>query len=289
MSEALVWNRLHRELKGLVDAVPAAAGVCVKDLTTGTTIGVNENELFPAASTIKIQILTQVLRRAELGELDLDRKVPLTSDVMVPGSGVIAYFEDLEELTVRDIAVLMIQVSDNTATNLCIDWATYEGTNALMRECGLEKSVLRRKMQDHVSVREGRENLTTPAEMAQFMDVLHKAEKLSPSVCATVLKFMKKWKRSHLTPGLPADAVLCSKTGGMDKVRNDVGIVQLQWRPYAICVFTKYGLTVPADQERFIAECARVTHLHMATLDVTSTHGQGVPAQYRSQVAHQPG
>lgn len=280
MSEALLWARLKNELQMLAEEVPAVAGICVRDVISGHSIGINEHEFFPSASTIKIQILAQLLRRAERGEIDLNRKVALTKDLLVPGSGVIAYFEDVEELTVRDIAVLMMQVSDNTATNLCIDWATYAGTNALMREMGMERTILQRKMQDHASVKQGKENLTTPHEMALFMEVLHKQEKLSPFICETSLRFMSKWKKSYLAPGLPADAPLADKTGGMDRVRADVGLLRMARRPYAISVFTKYGLTVPAEQEQFIAECARVTHQHLSVLDVTSVHGQGVPPQY---------
>jgi beta-lactamase class A len=281
VSEKLLWDRLQAELADRVAGFPGVAGLCIKDLTTGYQVAVNTDELFPTASTIKAPILAQMFRLAEAGKLDLSRRVKLTEDLKVPGSGVIAYFDDVADLTVRDVAVLMIIVSDNTATNLCIDWATYEGTNALLRELGITKTTLRRKMQDHAAVARGAENLATPAEFVQFYEALFRGEQLSRYVCEETIKVLKKRKRSHFALGLPQDVVLAGKPGGMDNVRTDAGIVYLQRRPYTMCVMTKYAMCQPTEQDLFIAGVARTVHQHMTILDVTSGHGQGVPAQYR--------
>lgn len=282
MSEQLLWDRLQAELERQVAAFPGVAGLCVKDLTTGAQVAVNADELFPTASTIKAQILAQMFRLAEAGKLDLSQKITLTPDVMVPGSGVLTYLDDTESLTIRDIGILMIIVSDNTATNLCIDWATMEGTNAMLRELGIQQTTLRRKMQDHARVAQGEENLATPAEFVQFYEALHSRRGLSPYVSEETLKVLKKRKRSHLAMGLPQDVVLAGKPGGMDNVRTDAGIVYLANRPYSICVMTKYGMVEPTQQDLFIAGVARTVHQQMSTLNVTSRHGQGVPPQYRA-------
>lgn len=281
MSERLLWDRLQAELTQKVAGFEGVAGLCVKDLTTGYQAAVNADEEFPTASTIKAPILAQLFRLAEAGKLDLSQRIKLTEDLKVPGSGVITYFDDVADLTVRDVAVLMIIVSDNTATNLCIDWATYEGTNALLRELGISKMTLRRKMQDHAAVARGEENLATPAAFVQFYEALFRGEKLSKYVCEETIKVLKKRKRSQLAQGLPQDVVLANKPGGMDNVRTDAGIVYLDRRPYAICVMTKYGMCLPSEQEQFIAEVTRSVHRHMQTLNLTSVHGQGVPAPFR--------
>src|SRR5579872_3987528 len=240
MSEQLVWQRLSAELDGLVAEFPGAAGLYVRDLVTGGQVAVNEQELFPTASTIKIHILARLMQRAEAGEIDLARKVVIDDAVRVP-EGVLMYFDLPEELTVRDIAVLMIIVSDNTATNLCIDWATIDGTNTMLRGLGLSQTTLRRKMQDQASVIRGDENVASPLEVVQFLEILHRGERLSRFVCTETLAILKKPKRGYLAPGLPQDIVMANKPGGMDRVRCDGGIVYHQRRPYAICVMTKYG------------------------------------------------
>ena len=91
MGDSLLWQRLELQLGDMVLGFPGVAGVAVKDLTTGNSIAVHGDEEFPTASTIKIHILTQLLARAQRGEVDLDRKVDITLDMRVPGSGVISY------------------------------------------------------------------------------------------------------------------------------------------------------------------------------------------------------
>jgi beta-lactamase class A len=278
VSELLLWKRLHRELGRQVDAFPGVAGVYVRDLGTDQGVAINADEVFPTASTIKIHILARLFSLAEAGEVDLARRCVIDR-ARVPGSGVLAYLDDAAELALRDVAVLMIIVSDNAATNLCIDVATIDGTNAMLRRLGITQTCLRRKMQDHAAILMGQENVATPSEIVRFLEILHRAEGWSPYVCGETLKVLKKPKRGYLTPGLPQDIVLANKPGGMDRVRNDAGIVYLTRRPYAICVMSKYGQVDSTEQERFIAEVARTVHAHMATLDVTSPFGQGVPPQ----------
>jgi beta-lactamase class A len=171
----------------------------------------------------------------------------------------------------------MIIVSDNTATNLCIDWATIDGVNDMLGRLGLANTVLRRKMQDHDSVREGNENLTTPADVVRFLGLLYSGQGLSSSVCEETLRILKKPKRGYMGPGLPEDIVIASKPGGMDKVRNDAGIVYQKRRPYALCIMTAYGLGDRRLGEQLIADTTNFIHGYMAMLDRSGPWGQGVP------------
>lgn len=276
MSEGLLWQHLMQQIEREISSVPAVAGVAVLDLHSGQEISGHGDEVFPTASTIKIHILAQLFRRAEAGELDLSRRIPVTASLHAPGSGILTYLDDTEQLTVRNLATLMIIVSDNTATNLCIDWATPEGTNAMLQHLGLEKTRLRRKMQDHQAVLKGDENTATPREIVTFLKELHQPQRLSRYVCEETLKILKKPKRGFLMNGLPIGVEMANKPGAMDRVRCDAGIVYLKRRPYAICVMTKFGLDHPSLQEEFIGAVARLTHTHMTALDTTSSYGQGV-------------
>lgn len=278
MSDVWLWRRLEDQIGRMVAEFPGVAGVAVKDLTSGRSVAVRGDEEFPTASTIKIHILTQLLARAERGEVDLNRKIRLTPDLHVPGSGVLTYLEGEVELSVLDIAILMIIVSDNTATNICIDLAGMEDTNALLRQLGLDRTVLRRKMQDHAAVARNQENVATPAECVAMLEALFQG-KPTPAVAERCLSILKKPKRGFLNPAIPLDVPLASKPGAMDRVRGDAGIVFLPRRPYAISVMTKFGLLDPQDQERFIADVARVVHQTMVALDGSSDYGQGIPRQ----------
>lgn len=285
MSDSLLWEHLSAELQHRVSLFPGVAGLVVCESAGEHRVTINAEEIFPAASTIKIPILAQLFRKAEAGELDLDQRITIGAGIRVGGSGVLAYMDDVDALSIRDLATLMIIASDNTATNLCIELATYEGTNAMLRGLGLQQTTLRRKMQDHTAVLRGDENVATPGELARFLDILDRRAMLSAYVCDETLRVLKKPKKGYLLPGLPEDVVLANKPGGMDRVRNDAGIVYLTRRPYIIAVMTKYGPSDRTQQELFIADIARITHGYITTLDITNRYGQGVPISLLNRVA----
>jgi beta-lactamase class A len=275
MTGARLWQRLERDLARRVDGFEGTAGVCVKDLQRGQTIAIGADGIFPTASTIKIHILTQLLRRAERREIDLMRKVRIDPAVCVPGSGVLTYMEGELDLTILDVAILMIIVSDNTATNVCIDLAGMDATNALLRELGITKTTLRRKMQDQAAVARNDENVATPAECVAMLEHLL-AGRPSPWVAERALAILKKPKRGWFNIALPPTVIIANKPGGMDRVKCDAGIVFLPRRPYVMSIMTAFGLQEPAEQENWVIDAARAVHDTMALLDRTSDYGQGL-------------
>ncbi len=279
MSSRFLWDRLQEILDRKIECFAGVAGVCVVDLERGGRVSVRGDEEFPTASTIKIHILTQLLSRAERGEIDLRERVRISPGMSGTGSGVIHYMEGQPEMSVLDMAILMIIVSDNTATNLCIDWAGMEETNSLLRDMGLAATRLRRKMMDSDAVRRGQENVSTPNELVAMLEMLYRGEP-SSGVAREVLRILAKPKATPLTRALPSGLAVASKSGGMERVRCDAGIVFLPNRPYAMAVMTKFALEDVLGQEAFIVDVARETHRTMAALDSTNDFGLGVP-RYR--------
>jgi beta-lactamase class A len=284
VSSKWLWQGLEDRVAGMIEGFRGVAGVCVKDLSTRDGFAVRGDELFPTASTIKIHILTRLLLQAERGEIDLGRKIQFTPEMQVPGSGVLTYLEGRVELSVLDTAILMIIVSDNAATNICIDLAGIEATNALLRELGLERTTLRRKMQDHAAVARNEENVATPAECIAMLEHLYEGRP-TPGVAERCLSILKKPKKGLLNRAIPPDVPVANKPGGMERVRCDVGIVYLPRHPYAIAVMTKFGLDAPADQENFVVDVVREVHETMYALEASSDYGQGIPDHARTRPA----
>ncbi len=276
MSSSHLWRRLERAVTALVFDFPGVAGVAVTSLNSTHRLQIRANEEFPTASSIKIHILAQLLLRAERGEVDLEERVRVTPEAHAAGSGVLTQMEDDVELTVADLATLMIIVSDNTATNICIDFAGMEETNSLVHGLGLKSTHLRRKMQDDEAVAQGRENVSTPAEMVGILERLHGGQP-SPAVAKQSIEVLGKPKQGPLRAGIPADVPLANKTGGIENVRCDAGIVFLPRLPYAIAVMTKFVMRGPETAQSLITSIARLTHETMATLDTTTQLGRGIP------------
>jgi len=278
-AEASLWSKLAAEIETRIATFQGVAGACFEDLATGAMVTVNAEEVVPTASTIKMHILAHLLELEEQGVLDLDERVTIDHRGDYPGSGVLTYLDADVELSRRDVASLMIIVSDNTATNMCIDWATYDGVNEMAARLGLSSTKLRRKMQDHESVAAGRENVSSPRDLVSFLGQLYRGEGLSKAVCAETLRIVRKPKRGYMTPALPEDLVVANKPGGMEFVRNDAGIVYLPRRPYSLCIMTKYGTTSHIVRERFVADLGEVVHGYMSMLDRSGPYGQGIPQE----------
>ena len=277
MTNALLWSQLQDRVRdGLAD-LPGVAGFCLQDLATRDTMGWHEQEVFPVASTIKIPILVTLLDRAEKGELDLQERIALTPEVLVPGSGVLTYLEGPLDLSVLDIAQLMIMVSDNTATNLCIDWAGMDATNALMGSLGLSQTRIRRKMQDHESVARNEENVSTPADAVGLMRDLYEGRP-SSAVAEQALAILKKPNRGPIERAMEAGVAVSNKPGGMERVRCDAGIVWLQRHPYALAIMSKFGMENPYRQENRLVAAVQLIHEYMVAIDRSSALGQGIPA-----------
>ncbi len=277
MTNALLWSQLQDRVRdGLADC-PGVAGFCLQDLATRDTMGWHEQEVFPVASTIKIPILVTLLARAEKGELDLQERIAITPEVLVPGSGVLTYLEGPLELSVLDIAQLMIMVSDNTATNLCIDWAGMDAINELMASLDLSQTRIRRKMQDHASVARNEENVSTPADAVGLMRALYESRP-SSAVAEQALAILKKPNRGPIERAMESDVAVSNKPGGMERVRCDAGIVWLQRHPYALALMSKFGMEHPYRQENRLVAAVQLIHEYMVAIDRSSALGQGIPA-----------
>ncbi len=276
MSSALLWRRLEDEVERMVGEFPGVAGVSVVDLNGSHHLGFNADDEFPTASTIKIHVLTQLMMRAHRGELDLDERVCVTPQMHVTGGGVLTLMERDIEISVLDLAILMIIVSDNTATNICIDYAGMDATNQLLSDMGLKSTRIKRKMMDDAAVARNDENVSTPTDCTKMMRLLYSGMPV-PEVAERTLDILKKPKNTPLAQAIPRGIVIADKEGTLGRVRCDTGIVYLPRRPYAISVMTKFALLGENNGAQLITEVVRVVHETMVTLDATTDFGRNAP------------
>jgi len=108
-------NRLRNQLSSVREALDGVLGLAVKDLASGQTFYLNENEIFPQASSIKMALLLEVLKQAEENRLRLDEFIDLKPESKVGGGPILNYlgYPSLK-ISIRDLCVLMVVLSDNT-------------------------------------------------------------------------------------------------------------------------------------------------------------------------------
>ncbi len=239
--EHLLFQKLDATIQSESRNLDGVLGVYVLDLTNGNTISLNADETFPTASTIKIAILAELFRQAQQGKLNLNEPYVLQSKDLVGGSGISsALTPGTTKLTLRDVAALMISVSDNSMTNVIIDRIGMDNVNALLDSLGLSHTRLRRKMMDVKAAAEGRENTSTPREISQLLEALYKGKILNKQFSDDFFNLLSIHKGSYLPRLLPEDLRIANKPGELEGVRNDCGIVFTGKRPYALCVMSTY-------------------------------------------------
>lgn len=275
MQTSAIWQRLRAELDTLATTFAGVTGIAVQHLPSGAMCSVHGDELFPTASTIKIPVLVQLLARAERGEVDLQQPVHIDPADHVQGSGVLAALEGDVSLSLYNLAVLMIVLSDNTATNLCIDVAGLDATNELLDQLGLRTTRLRRKMMDHLAAVREQENISTPLDLVALLTMLY-AGRPTPFVAEGALKVLLKPKHGFLNRALPEDTTIANKPGYVPGARCDAGIVYLPRDPYAVAVMTKFAWDDADEHERYLLQALRRIHRIMAAIDRSNQYGRYV-------------
>jgi beta-lactamase class A len=239
----LVRDKTEARLRQIVDGTRGAMGLSVLDLTSGERFSINENLVFPQGSAIKIPILMEVYKQANEGKFKLTDLLWVDKRHQVGGSGVLKELGDhTSQLGLYDLCVLMIVLSDNTATNMLIDRVGMDNINKTMASLGLKQTRVQRRMIDTAASGRGDENLSTPAEAARIMEILYRGEFINRAACDEMLAILKKPKRGGINAGLPTDIPVAFKPGGIAGVSTEWAIVYLQHRPYIVVVMENYEL-----------------------------------------------
>ena len=258
--DAILWEKLSRKIRRVADSFSGTMGISLKNLATQKMITVNGNESFPAASAIKIPILIEFYRKARAGTLDPAEFRTITDDVRVGGTGVLKELGEVS-LTLRDLATLMITVSDNTATNILIDITGMNDINMTLERLGLRTTRLLRKMQDYEAIAQGKENYSTPNEFTRLMEIMHTGEGLDPWVAEETLAVLKKPKTTAINRLLPQEVEVAGKYGDMRDSYCDIALVYHPQSPYIISVMTRHIPTSDIRKQRAIDTISNVSKI----------------------------
>src|SRR6058998_3004251 len=231
----LLWKKLETRVEEIA-RLDGVMGVAVLDLTDGRVLLRNADRVFAAASSIKLAILLELYRQDQearagaKGKARLDDIYSFDPKDLVEDSRIMAGLTPgVTRVTNRDLAQFMVAVSDNAAANILSDRVGRDNVNAMLHSLGLSKTMLRRKMMDVAAARRGDENVATPQEMARLLEMIYKGKALNKELTDEFIKRLKTLKKdSYLSYELPAGVELADKSGILDGVRNDSGIVFAQ-------------------------------------------------------------
>jgi beta-lactamase class A len=275
-----LWTKLESTINDIDRNLDGVLGVAIEDLTTGQRFLLHGDSIFPQASSIKIAVLAELYHHAQLSAQGESGKAKL-SDLYTVRAADLVQDSDImggltpgvTQLTNRDLATMMVAVSDNSATNVLIDRVGMENVNALLDSLALHNTKLRRKMMDVKAAAEGRENISTPQDMLTLLEKIYQEKVLDKEMTADFFKMLSTHKDSFIPRDLPDGLQIANKPGELEAVRNDSGIVFLQNRPYIICVMTTY-LVRERDGEEAIAKISAAAYRYFDRLARSSPYGR---------------
>jgi beta-lactamase class A len=241
MTLPLFAASLDSRIHGAIADFRGTVFLYAENLDSGQTYGLRENERVRTASTIKLPIMAGVFAEAAAGRIRLSDEIALHDADKVSGSGILHELSDGVRLPVADVMRLMIVLSDNTATNLILDRIGADAVNAEMDMLGLKQTRSMRKVRGDGNdlkapngwSKAGRlpENQrfgigsSTPKEMVTLLKKIEKGEVVSPDASKQMIAILKHQQDQDGIRRRLQDVEIANKTGSLDALRSDVGIV----------------------------------------------------------------
>jgi beta-lactamase class A len=250
---------LEKNLFRLASTTEGKVGIVFIDLKGTREVRVKGDDLFPAASVAKVPVMAAAYHLFDSGKLDLGQKILFIEGDKLGGSGVLQWMKGGQEYTLWNLIRLMIVLSDNTATKLVVDNVGLPAINDYLNGIGLKNTVI----VDPTMLKEPPAsdiNRTTPLDLARLMVKIQKAEGFYPKSRKEMIAFMRNQRyRWGIWRGVPPGTVVANKTGNLEGVLNDVGIIYTKKGNYVLSIFT-WGFKKQRQARLLINEISRVTY-----------------------------
>ncbi|MFB7156419.1 MULTISPECIES: serine hydrolase [unclassified Lysinibacillus] len=228
---------MKQTITEILQNAPYKVHMFVKDCKTEQFfISEKLEDAFSSASLIKVPILLAILHYLESNNQSLEQELQIAPEAWVDFS--VISEQRLEQSTIYELLVWMIITSDNTATNVLIDFLGMDALNHYFRQIGLKQTIIQRKMMDFERLEKGFDNTTSASDMALLFSRIYRRDLLSSAFSELTLDILSR-QRIHesLSRYLVDDVKLAHKTGGLDTVDHDAGIVYSSSGDYLIGVF----------------------------------------------------
>jgi beta-lactamase class A len=230
---------LLNQVTELCEGFNGRIGLSAYNFQTEETIGYQAAELFPTASIIKLPVLLTLMQQVEAGLYSLEDPLMLRRGDKIGGSGLLQYLSPGLTMSLRDWAFLMMNISDNLATNVLIDHVGLAKVQAWLRGNNYPEVTLSHKI-DFTLIDKDQNELgtATPASLTRMITAVFQQKHVSPTACAEMLRMMNKVGTDRVGRYLPFEPYgskvpelkklqLAGKTGSLKGMRAQTAVI---WR-----------------------------------------------------------
>ncbi|WP_341323941.1 serine hydrolase [Solibacillus sp. FSL H8-0523] len=247
-----------KPLQALLNTIPFKVHVAVQHYHTNETFEQLADDVFSSASVIKVPILLAILKRLQTTNGNLRQVLTIADENLVEFS--VLTEQQQKQATLHELLLWMTITSDNSATNACIDFLGMDAFNTYFAEIGMQHTKLQRKMMDFERQQQGFDNETTANDMKRLFQALYEGQLLDEAWTAIAFDILCR-QRSHesLRRYLVDDVKVAHKTGGLDTVDHDCGIVFHKNGAYFIGVFLT-GVTDNEKAKSLIGQISKIVY-----------------------------
>jgi beta-lactamase class A len=229
---------IQAEIMKRLELLPGKISFYFENLDTGESIGYREHEPMMAASVIKLFVMVSAFEGVERDLFPFNKMFEIKREDCVPSCGALTYLHDHIQVTLMDLVTLMIIFSDNTATNVLIDFIGFDVINRTITGLGFEKTALNRKMFDTESSKQGIQNYITAGETGRLLKMMYEGTLISKRASDTMLSIMKNQQLGGKIPfylkAVADRPEIAHKTGEDIGISHDVGVI-FGKVPYLVC------------------------------------------------------
>lgn len=274
-------------IEAILDPLGIEIGCSATHLASGHTVAINPNTLFCTASVFKVPVMVEVYRQADAGAFKLTDRLPMPLDQRVMGSGVMQKLAEGLAPTIRDLVMLMIIISDNTATQMLVDLVGPKNVTATMHklkladihvvlslpelfahafhlaldpvpdyETMLAQSRTRNMDYDSLTFSGSPDNTTSSAaDMSRLMALILNDEAGSLAACADMRTVLHAQQLRDRVPRYLPNAAVGNKTGTFRGIRNDAGLIKRGENDIiTFALFTFDRTALPIGNSRLLCE-----------------------------------
>jgi len=233
------YIELKKEIEKIISQVDGKVCVNFYDLNKNDGFSINGDEKVLSASMIKLLILAELMKKISEDKFSLSDTIMMANFMKTEGDGVLKELNTGHHFTLKELATLMIIVSDNQATNILIDFLGMENINLLGKELGLRETFLERRMMDAEARKNGYDNYTSADDISLLLKLIYQEKLINKEASQLMLEILLKQQQGErLQRYLPTDIKIAHKCGDLDNLENDGGIIWLEEKVYILVVLT---------------------------------------------------
>lgn len=250
---------LDEKVQAAIADLRGKVWIHAKNLDSGKEYSLRGDEQVRTASTIKLAIMAETFRQVSQGKLRWNDPIELTKEKKQGGSGILFEFSDGTKIDLKTAVHLMIVVSDNTATNLVLDKVTADAVNDHMAELGLKDTLSMRKIggggDSKAWLNDPQNRLfglgrSSPRDMVRLLEMLERGEIVSKEASAEMIAILRRQQlKDGIGRGQSDTTPVASKSGALDRLRADVGIVYTRRGRIAMAIYIDDMPTTGYHQE----------------------------------------